>query len=242
MRSLVADSRVGQDAAYLLALIGVPEDLRFIIQSPPPSTGKPLNHRWAYGVACSLLDPNTEEEWRFLRKCVLNEYEDRWVDLGAIQTLKLIASPHSRKILEEAQGRNRFRAVSLARALAYIDSKPAPLNGPDLDELAARVGAAIKFGDWEGTSGPNYSEGNDKAFVDYYSQTGEDRLTYTATFHKIREVWKLRGFRETLQEFAVRGLTLTPRRFELPQPPELLPPKSVPAPTVPPLIQPDERR
>ena len=221
LRSLVGDSDVGPDAAYLLALIGVPDDLQFIIQSPPPPMLSALSDRWADFVARSLLEPSTEDEWEFLRKCALNEYNDRWADSGAIQTLKLIASPRSRTLLEEAQIRNPSRAQSLAQALTYVGSAPGPLDGSDLGELVARVGPAIKIGNWDGTSKPRKNETGDKAFVDYRFFTGEDVLTYTATFHQVRGVWRLRGVHETMQEFA-------PPRVTLPRPlPRMLPPPEV---------------
>jgi hypothetical protein len=52
--------------------------------------------------------------------------------------------------------------------------------------------------------------------------TSEDRLTYTATFHRIGGLWRLRGVRETLQEFMVRAVVSVRSSFDLPPPPELL--------------------
>jgi len=221
LRALVRDSDVGREAADWLSLIGVPDDLRFILQSPPPGISTVLPNRWAYGVACSLFEPSTEEEWEFLRKCAMNGYDDRWVDFGAIETLKLIASPRSRTILEEAQAGNQFHAEAIGRALAYIRSEPAPLQGPGLSEVVTRVGSAIRFGDWEATGRPRKNEAGDKAFVDYRFFTGEDVLTYTAAFHNVHGIWTLRGVRETMQEFA------SPR-IEIPRPlPPMLPPPEV---------------
>ena len=205
LRSLLQDPTVNQDVLELLTFIGVPEDLRLIIEGPPPPKRKPFPHRWAYSVACSLLDPNSEEEWSFLRKCALNEYDDRWADAGAIQTLKLIASPRSREILEEAHSQNEFRARSVTGALEYIQSEPSPLTASNLEELAGRVAQAIKIGNWGGNSKPRCNEAEDKALLDFQYRSGLDHLTYTATFHSIDGNWKLRGVRETLQ-----ALTLTP--------------------------------
>jgi hypothetical protein len=204
--SLLQDPKVNDEAVDLLALIGVPEDLRLIIELPSvPKKRKPLPNRWAYSVACSLLDPSSEEEWSFPRKCALYEYDDRWVDAGAIQTLRLIASWRSREILEEAQRQNQFRGYSLARALEYIQSEPSPLTASNLEELADRIAQTIKIGKWGGNGKPRCNEGGDKALLDFQFQSGPDRLTYTATFHKIDGRWRLRGVQETLQ-----ALTLTP--------------------------------
>lgn len=199
LRSLVSDRKVGERATNLLAIIGAPEDLRFIIQFPPPSDPNDFPNRWAYGVACSLLYPSSEEEWMFLRKCALNEYDDRWVDAGAIQTLKLIASPRSREILEAALTVNQDRSRLLAEALEYVASKPAPLASSDLDALATRVGGAVKIGNWDGSRRSRYSAAGDWAFVDFDFIAGRDRLTYTATFRKVDTVWRLHGIQETMQ-------------------------------------------
>ena len=203
LRSLISDPKVGDWARYLLAQIGVAEDLGFIISSAPV-VSKPLPNRWACWVACALLEPGSEEEWSFLRKCALNEYNDLWVDWGAIQTLKLIASPKSRSLLEDVGRNNEYRAKSVARALEYIQSNPPQLSGRDLEELAGRVAQAIRIGDWEGNRPPRYNQAGDKALVDLTFYSGSDSLTYTATFHKAESGWKLRGVRETYQAFAPR--------------------------------------
>jgi hypothetical protein len=75
-----------------------------------------------------MLEPRSPEEWAFLRKAALNGFNDRWVDYGAIQTLKLIASPRGSQILEEAGQRNPERAKVVATALDYIRSNPPPLS------------------------------------------------------------------------------------------------------------------
>src|SRR5450631_619581 len=89
---------VGLTAA---AVLGVPEDLRFIMRLTPASgaANDPFKDRWRYLVATSLLNPDGEDEWSLSRKCALNEFDDRWLSFGAIQTLKLIASPRSTEIL-----------------------------------------------------------------------------------------------------------------------------------------------
>lgn len=84
LRALIQDARVGEESAKLLAFIGVPEDLRLVIQHARPPKRKLFEDRWAYYVVTALLEPTTEAEWEFLRKCAANEYDDRWVDAGAI--------------------------------------------------------------------------------------------------------------------------------------------------------------
>src|ERR1700693_2485110 len=103
------------------------------------------------GLRCRLHDVGTasEEEWAFLRKAAFNGFDDRWVDYGAIQTLKLIASPRSRQILEEAGQRNPERAEMVAAALDYIRSNPSPLSDGNLEVLAKRTAEVVKIGELE---------------------------------------------------------------------------------------------
>jgi hypothetical protein len=204
LRGLLQDGEVGESAAWSLALIGEPEDVKAIIGSPPRPKKLAFASRWAYGVATSLLEPTSDSEWAFLQKCALNEFDDRWVDAGAIQTLKLIASPRSRELLEGAQRVNAYRLKSLTRALEYVDSGPLPLFGSDLQTLAEFVARTVVVGEWKGNSPARCNEMADKALVDFTFEAGMDRLTYTATFHKSDAVWKLRGVRETMQAFILR--------------------------------------
>ena len=197
--SLVADRDHAGYAVELLALIGEPEDLRRIIKSPPRAGRDALSFRWAYQVASSLLDPSSEEDWSFLRRCALHEYENPWADTGAIQTLKLIASPRAREILEEAQNKNTFQQRSLSNPLQYIDSNPAALAGMDLISLSERIAQTISPVTWKGNGMPRCNEKQDQALINFNFETDEDLYFYSATFHKTSDAWKLRGLRETAQ-------------------------------------------
>jgi hypothetical protein len=113
---LVHDPKVGRAAADFLSLSGEPEDLHFIIQHPLRSKHQAFPDRWAYGAVSSLLDPGTDEEWLILRNCALGKYEDGWVEAGAIQALKLVASPRNEILLQEAQTQNQSWASAVASA------------------------------------------------------------------------------------------------------------------------------
>lgn len=153
-------------------------------------------------MATALVDPDGEDEWAFLRSCALNEFNDRWVEYGAIQTLKLTASSRSQAILEEALQKNQTRARQIASALDYIKSSPQTLRDTDLEALANRAAEVMKVGIWVGSGTPRLNEAGDKALVDFTFQTSMDRLVYTATFHRRDGVWALRGANETAQAFA----------------------------------------
>ncbi len=206
LRTLTRDPQVTERARGLLSLVAVPEDLRLVMQLEPPPSSSGFPERWRYAVATALVNPDDEDEWSFLRQCALNEFDDRWVEAGAIQTLKLTGSPRSQRILEEAQQKNQARIRSITSALDYIKSNPTILADTDLDVLASRVAEVIKIGTWEGNGNPRLNEAGDKALVDFTFQTSEDGLVYTATFHRIDGTWTLRGAHETYQAFAPKFL------------------------------------
>ncbi|HWB86447.1 MAG TPA: hypothetical protein VG675_20060 [Bryobacteraceae bacterium] len=139
-----------------------------------------------------------------------------------MQTLKLIASPEAMEILREAQRENTDRRILAVRAMEYIQSGPQPLAGQDLDALASRVARVVGVGKWTKQTPARFNQAGDKALVDLIYKTAEDRFTYTATFHKISGLWRLRGVRETLQEFVMDGLEAPKRHVPpLATPPEL---------------------
>jgi len=202
LRALIYAPNVSQNVSHkalsFLALIGVTEDLQFIIDNPPKTTW--MYHRWAYDVASSLLEPTSDKEWAFLQKCALDGWDDPSVVRAGIQTLKLIASLRSREILEEAQRQKQEWKGTITTALEYIGSGPAPLSSYSVEELADRVAQIVKIGEWRGTGQPRYNRSHDKALVDFNFRAVRDGYIYTATFHRERFVWKLAGVRETLQE------------------------------------------
>ena len=98
----------------------------------------------------------------------------------------------------------------IAGALEYIDSHPPALVDENLEALAERVARAIGIGDWQGNRAPRFNQAGDKALVNITFIAGSDRLTYTATFHRLEGTWKFRGARETLQELMPPPQVVTP--------------------------------
>lgn len=97
-----------------------------------------------------------------------------------------------------------------------------------LDELADHVATRIRIAGFEGKGEAMYNQGGDKALIDFTYDTGEDRLIYTATFHRVGGSWRLRGIRETLQQFGLpRGIPVRPW-IDLPSPPELITVPAIP--------------
>ncbi len=206
LRVLARDSQVTKRAREILSLIAMPEDLDLVLQLAPPPESSIFPNRWRYSIATALVNPGSEEAWSFLRRCALNEFNDRWVDAGAVQSLKLTGSPRSQAILDEVRVKNQFRVTLIARALDYIKSNPTSLSGPDLEGLAKRTAQGLQLGDWEGNHTPRFNEAGDKALIDMTFQTGDDYLVYTATFHRADSIWILRGAHETLQAFSPGAL------------------------------------
>lgn len=204
LRALVGDPKVGTAAGQLLAFVGVPEDTRLFLDHAPSPKRELFQDRWAYSIACVLLEPTTEKEWTFLRNCAINDYDDRWVDAGGIQTLKLIASPKSKQVLEEVGQKNAGRAASVEVAVRYIEAGPVPLSDEDIVLAGRKVAQAIKIGRWQGNKPPQYNEEGDKALVACEFIAGRDLLVHTATFHKVDGQWRLRGVRETMQALLAR--------------------------------------
>jgi len=203
LRSLLPDPEVGTPARSLLALIGVPEDLRLAVQLAPPSRKLEANY-WAYALSSALLQPDCDEEWDFLRRCALGDYRvsprppDTTVEASTIQTLALIDTPRSRAILEEVRHKNSHRAASIARMIQTIQSHPSPLAGPDPKELARRLGRTLEMGDFERAEKPWYNETGDKVLIDLYFIDDAGWQMQTFTFHKADGVWHLRGVRPTM--------------------------------------------
>jgi hypothetical protein len=199
LRALVADPKVGPRAGQLLALIGVPDDVRLFLDHAPPPKRKLIEDRWAYDVASALLEPTTEKEWTFLRSCALNDYDDLWVEAGAMVTLKLVALPKSKQILEEVGRKNKDHAAFVEAAIKYIDSGPALLLDDDIVVAGRKVAQVIEIGKWQGNKPPQFNEQKDKALVACEFIAGRDQLVHTATFHNVDGKWRLRGVRETMQ-------------------------------------------
>jgi len=87
-------------------------------------------------------------------------------------------------------------------AIEYVQAnqgKPVRLSNVSLLEAGKKVAAAVKIGNWEGNEEPKYNADEDMALITCEFIAGRDQLTYTATFHRVGNEWKLRGVRETMQ-------------------------------------------
>jgi hypothetical protein len=197
LRRLIDDPHAGLAAILILASIGDPDDLRLIARHVPPPRRQGWEDRWAYGVVTSLLAPISEAEWSFLAKCALGEYEDGWVEGGAIQSLKLIANVRSRMVLEAVRCKAPGLAEEVADALAYAATNPAPLADPDLAALGKRVAKVIGGDLRQEHDPPRYNERGDRARIALNFIDGRCLFVYTATFQSVGDVWHLRSIRET---------------------------------------------
>ncbi len=88
LRALTLDPLVTEGARFFLSSIGAPEDLRLMVKLAPPRSSLELSEVWRYALVTALVRPDNESEWAFLRRCALNDFDDRWADAGAIQTFE----------------------------------------------------------------------------------------------------------------------------------------------------------
>ncbi len=194
------DPKVGIQASEILCFIGAPEDLRLVVESPPPPAAQDdFGNRWAFAAATGLLEPSSESDWAFLNKCALNEFNDFKVFAASVRTLKLIAKPRCATMLLEASTRENAQTGLLKPALNYIRSRPSQLANRDLDLAAKKVAPVLGIGDWKGNKPARFNLDKDKALVDSEFISGRDLVVYTTTFHKVGDYWRVRGARETFR-------------------------------------------
>src|SRR5262245_31308008 len=195
LRELVQDPQVGLMAIVSLAQIGVPEDLAWVVRHVPSPRKDWLENRWACEVVSAMLEPSAEAEWAFIEMCARGDYNDPAVEDDAIRTLRLIASPRSCQVLEAMHPKDKDLAASVVEALTYIRSKPAPLSGRDLVALGRKVASEIAVGKLLDCRAPEFNERRDKALINMEFGLGRESITFTATFHAVGSLWKLRGIR-----------------------------------------------
>ena len=201
LRWLLGDPEVGPQAGELLAFAGFPEDVRLLVQYAPEPNGEPAVNRWTYAVASALLEPSSEREWSFLKRCAADNYGDHWIDAGAIRTLQLIASPRSLQILQDVRKLNPYRTNEVDKAVSYINSQPGPLTGKDANSAAEKLAQALGSGVWMGNELPRYDDQHDAALVDCdFLLEGTQFLVFTATLHREGAVWRVGGVRQTRQK------------------------------------------
>ena len=214
------DPYVGRQAEELLATIGNPADIRLMLGDSHTPNGDPAVNRWADALVSALLAPTSDLEWTFLASCANDDFQDHWVDLSGIRSLRLIASPQSLALLKAARAANPARSNEIASAIAYIATRPAPLQDRNLVAAAEKSARALD-GSWLGNERPRYNQKGDKALVDLnFISGGTHYVVFTATFHQDAGLWKLRGVRVTKD-------TLLPKA-----PPKQRPPANAPAPAV----------
>jgi hypothetical protein len=208
LRWLLDDIQVGPQAGELLAFIGRPDDLGLLMRYAPEPNGEPAVNRWSYAVASALLNPSTDREWLFLKRCACDNFGDHWVDLAAIRTLRLIASPRSLQVLQDVRKLNPARTNEVDTAIAYINTQPAPLTGKNAAAAAEKLAQALNAGTWMGNEPPRYDDVRDAALVDCnFLAGGSQFLVFTATLRQDGPVWRVDGVRQTRQKILPQAPT-----------------------------------
>jgi hypothetical protein len=217
LRETRRDPKVSRLATALLGMIGERGDIQRLVRALEQAKDSRAVEVLARTVATIIPDSGSDETWAVLRKGARNLYNDRWADADAIRSLKLLASPESVAVLQEARERNPYRVEAIDEALGYIRSDPVAIVGDDLEHLAGRVLRVAARGEWRGSNAPIFNEELDKALIEFEYTTEDCRWRGAATFHLASGVWRLRAVRETMH-------SQRPPRAVIPKPaPELLP-------------------
>jgi hypothetical protein len=196
LRELAGDPHLGVGVLCLLASIGEPADLAWVVpRLPHANKDDVLQDRWACEVVGGLLEPTTDAEWAFLKRCASGEFEFEAARPDAITILRLIASAKSRVILEGLHVDDDDYESMISQAIDYIKTNPAPFVDRELVRLGRRLASELKCGKWQGNTEPLYNEQRDKARIGLSFAEGIEAIKFTAVFHKVGEAWKLRGFR-----------------------------------------------
>jgi hypothetical protein len=197
--ALTDDAHAGQPAKRLVAVLALPGDMaRILPVAPKPSTTL-FDNRWIYDMVTGLVEPTTEAQWQLLERAAAGDYDDGWVDAGAIQSLRLNASARSRAILLDVAKRNSDRKKLVGRALAYIDGGATPVADAELVTAAAKAAKAIGMPGWCSNGAPRYSADRHVALIESEFFQDRDLLIYTGTYHLVGDKWRLRALRETMQ-------------------------------------------
>jgi hypothetical protein len=134
-----------------------------------------------------------------LKRCAQDEFRDHWVDVAAIRTLRLNGTTRAGDVLKDVRKQNSSRTNDVEGVIAYIQSKPAPLEDKDVGMAGKKVAQALGLENWRGNQPARYNDERDMALVECEFLTGRQLVVYTATFQKAGDLWKLRGVRDTRQ-------------------------------------------
>lgn len=81
--SLATDEHAKKEASELVATLALQEDMARILPTPPAPQSR-YENRWIYSLVTGLIEPTTESQWELLKRAARGDYDDLWVDAGAI--------------------------------------------------------------------------------------------------------------------------------------------------------------
>lgn len=191
LQDFLNDKDVARSAASILVFMGYPEDIRTVLKKFPPRETRDYRNFLCSQIAYALFDPVTEEEWDFLRRCAIDEFQDGWADAAALQTLSLLDDTRRLDIFNEVKQKNRKRVSD--DLIARFNTAPPALMGEDISLLAGNISKAVSAGTWESNEEPRRNTPDTIALVDMFFRSGRCGYLYTAVFHRADNLWKLRG-------------------------------------------------
>ncbi len=202
LRDLVPDLIVGPRATALLAFLGEPDDLAWLVERASAVENSITERGVAGMVVGAILQPRSEKEWLFIERCARGEYGDGDVPTGAtrtcaVATLCLIGSARSRRTLEQLDmahldpaHKETFAAATAAVRFFQADSKV--LSDRDLNLLASRLTTHVNTLRGMPNDGPYFNKKRDKAYIFIDSLIWCD-VKGSATFRQVGGIWKLSG-------------------------------------------------
>ena len=200
LRRLLLDPIVKKRVCNILAFVGYPEDIQEIVHTVRLAKVSTTDAHWAYCLVAALLEPSSQRDWTLLRKCAANDFDNRWFEAGAIQSLQLISTAQSLEILEQIHERNRRYHDHVAQAFDYVKSHPMSENrGRDLVGAAERVAKQIHIGHWMRNEPPDLNQSHEWATVTMRFADGNYRPAFSAIFHNNNGAWDLRAIGEDYQ-------------------------------------------
>ena len=128
--------------------------------------------------------------YRQLRKALRSLVLDPKVGTRAAQLLGVVAVPEDMRLL--------------AGANKSVDSEPLPISSTNLVEAGTALAKALNIEHWAGNREPRFNDESDMALIACEFVVGRCSETYTATFHQVGGIWKLRGVRGTSQALMAR--------------------------------------
>lgn len=199
LRELSKDTSVRQFAVNILASVGDAGDIRWLARDMLAGTYHDDDFELiAYVIATSMVSPESEEDWEFLRRCGTGSYHDTWAVSGAIQALGSIGSTRSKAMLKDIASRFPDRK----KEIEYLmHAKPLQLVAPSINILLKQNLHAIGGGRGKVDAPILFNKARTQAWVTVNEVRHRDLYTYRLRMSKQGDAWEWLGYRMVMQAY-----------------------------------------